>query len=335
MEFDEAFVFLGQFPIVQRARAGNAYSPATARWVKHLPNLFINTCKKWHFHPAHALPDGQLGVVVLGTDTRTGDGRVLKLSCPSVESRREITALRTNDGKQTPKVFQSNLRESTVLMEVLGRALAQVPGLSVDDQLTQCMDAAKRYWKSNPHSEVSAYHCTNRFRNEYTLCHRRFPGFLTDDEFQMMVTFSHVAHTPHTHLFDLVGDPHAHNLLESPDGSWKWIDITGWTGPKAFDAGKALALSWGDDVKTKPLRGDVLVHRLEVVSNSVGLPVEDVGKWMIVHRYSAALWLFAQKETDWAIATRDGTRNGLQTLRDSDHSFRSLIDTETFSSHGL
>ncbi|MCB0998208.1 MAG: phosphotransferase [Acidimicrobiales bacterium] len=134
-------------PEVVRAKAGVAGANG---WIDALPALLAALADEWGFQPVRTLDGGTESYTaeVIRTD---GTPAVLKLLVPRTAdvAGHEITVLRLADGQGCPRLFDHDAGRGALLMERLGRSLADldVPMLRRHEILCT---AAARLWRPAP-----------------------------------------------------------------------------------------------------------------------------------------------------------------------------------------
>ena len=129
----------------QRAIAASSHA-----WLDALPNLITELCSEWQLTRGRTYREATEAFVA---DVTRADGSaaVLKILLPSEahDASQEIAVLRLAGGVGCPQLFTADEARGALLLERLGRAMAELD-LSLAERRMHLTDAARQLWRRSP-----------------------------------------------------------------------------------------------------------------------------------------------------------------------------------------
>ena len=274
---------LSRFDIPESLRAHVRVAGAEA-WLRDLPALIEQFEHTWSITVGRALEGGHEAFVAEAT-MLDGAPAVLKILVPqSDDVRHEITALRLADGEGCARLYQAAESAGAMLIERLGRMLADLD-MALEQRLAIMCDAVAQVWRPAPDSGLPTGAAKGRWLVDFIArtweeagrpCSERAVAYAIacaerriaahDDERSVLVH----------------GDVHQWNTLEAGDG-FKLIDPDGLLAEPEYDLGVLLR---GDPVEL--MQGDP-TERARWLARRTGLDTTAAWEWGAVERVSSGL----------------------------------------------
>lgn len=288
-----AVELLDEFDIVRRGRAGKSLTMAEIAWVEQLPVTLPQLLERWRFRVVRPLLGGMLGVVFSGIHQPTDQPAVLKLSNPGMFTRAELRALQIANGEGAPAVYAVDESLGAVVMEHLGeplRALNESPEV----ELQRCVQALQSIWRSSVDPErllpisKTIVGGDEKLQDWWVKGDKPCSWHLVESA--LTTADDLLVRSARGHQCMLMGDPHPGNLLHANDGTWKWIDLAGFHGPREHDLGKMLAL-WSAGMCDHPNAIQTLSSYCSTLSSAASVDPATVWEWGFWLSTGKGLWL--------------------------------------------
>jgi streptomycin 6-kinase len=269
-------------PEVVRRKARGA---GAERWLDDLPDLVACLERDWSITAGSAFGDSTEAYVAEAT-TETGEAAVLKLIVPrhGEAARHEITALRLADGDGCVRLLRSDHDRGALLLERLGRSLADL-GLPVRRRHQVLCELASRVWRPAPDSglptgadkgrwladfiattwESLGRPCSERAVRHALSCAARRVAAFSDDRARLVH-----------------GDVHQWNALEAGTG-FALVDPDGLLADPEYDLGILMREDPVELMLEEPRR------RAGWLAARTGLDPTAIWEWGVVERVSTGL----------------------------------------------
>jgi streptomycin 6-kinase len=264
----------------RKARAAGA-----DRWLDELPRLVAGLERDWSITIGSAFGDSTEAYVAEAT-TETGEAAVLKLIVPrdGEAAAHEITALRLAHGGGCVRLLRHDRDRGALLLERLGRSLAEL-GLPIRRRHEILCDLAARVWRPAPDSGLPTGADKGRWLADFISttwdslgrpCSERAVRHALSCASRRVTAFSgDRARLVH-------GDVHQWNALESGDG-FALVDPDGLLADPEYDLGILMREDPAELMQEGPRqRADWLAAR-------TGLDPTAIWEWGVVERVSTGL----------------------------------------------
>ena len=266
---------------------------AGREWQEQLPAVVDELSGRFEVEFGRVLHGGTESLVLEAK--RDAESLIMKVGVPGAVLEREAAAYRLVDGRGYARLIGEALEHNAILLERLGQPLAE-QGLSVDEQVEWVCKALSAAWIPvhgdpifQPAKEKAEW-----LRN-YIRAHRELGG-LNDEAIERAFRFlddRERADDPSTAVL-IHGDGHAHNLLASAEGGYRYVDPDGMAGEPALDLAIPMR-EWPEDLVAS---GDPVAaghRRVDRISAATGVAAEAIWRWGYVECVSTSLLL---KELD-------------------------------------
>lgn len=277
--------------LVEKRLAG--LGRAGREWRQRLPAIVEELSRRFKIEFGRVLHGGTESLVLEAL--RGEEAFVLKVGVPGAVLEREAAAYRLVDGRGYARLIGEAIEHNAILLERLGEPLA-LQGLSVDAQVDWVCRALSAAWipvRGDPVFQP-AKEKAEWLRN-YIRAHREL-GNLNDEAIDRAFGFlddRERADDP-TSAVLIHGDGHAHNLLASKDGGYRYVDPDGMAGEPALDLAIPMR-EWPEDLLAT---GDPIatgLRRAERIAGATGVAIEAIWRWGYIECVSTSLHL---KELD-------------------------------------
>ncbi len=279
-------------PLARRRLAG--LGAAGEAWLAGLPGLLDEVEEQWEVRvERRSLPGGSNGVV-LPARTAQGAARAVKVAAPGVDLARQAEVLAAAAGRGHVRLRAYDPRRQALLLDGLGRSLAQTP-LPVEDAVAALAATLLEAW-SAPAPPLPACvpdRAADLARGLDDLAarapHDASPAVL--DHARRCAARRSAAHDP-ARCVVTHGDAHPANLLRAPDAptGWLLVDAEGTPGERAHDVGVALR-----DLSSHLQDPATAARRLRgwcaQAAAATGTDPEAVGEWAFLERVSTGLYV--------------------------------------------
>ena len=253
-------------------------------WLRDLPALVADLERAWSMTVGRTLEGGHEAFVAEAT-LADGTSAVLKILVPrSDDVRHEITALRLAGGEGCAQLYQADEGAAAMLIERLGRMLADLD-IALEQRLRIMCDAAARVWRPAPDSGLPTGAAKGRWLVDYITrtweeagrpCSERAVAYAIE------CAERRIAAHDEARAVLVHGDVHQWNTLEAGDG-FKLIDPDGLLAEPEYDLGVLLR---GDPVEL--MQGDP-TERARWLADRTGLDATAAWEWGAVERVSSGL----------------------------------------------
>ena len=266
---------------------------AGSEWQEQLPAIVDDLSRRFEVEFGRVLHGGTESLVLEAN--RDTESCVMKVGVPGAALEREAAAYRLVDGRGYARLIGEALDHNAILLERLGARLAE-QGFSVDEQVDWVCRALSAAWipvRDDPVFQP-AKEKAEWLRN-YIRAHRAL-GDLKDEAIERAFRFlddRERADDPSTAVL-IHGDGHAHNLLASAVGGYRYVDPDGMAGEPALDLAIPMR-EWPEDLLTT---GDPVAaghRRLERIAAATGVAAEAIWRWGYIECVSTSVLL---KELD-------------------------------------
>ncbi len=280
-----------------RRRILDVHGEAGALWLDSLPAQLAALEDRWGIQarPPYALSYNY----VSPADGPNGEAWVLKLCVPNPELTGEILALRHFDGQGAVKVIHSDPQAGVLLNERLqpGTPLSAVE----DDQQATRIAAGvmKSLWREVPEEPGlrTVAHLgkgLQRLRQRFDGGCGPFPSELVELAESQLAQAQAAPVQPRL----LHGDLHHDNILFDEHRGWLAIDPAGILGDPGYEVGSLLF----NRLPGTPRRADLprlLRRRLQLLSEELGIPLEQLQRWGIFKCVLSGWWDFEDHGRGW------------------------------------
>ncbi len=229
-------------PLARRRLAG--LGAAGEAWLAGLPGVLDELEQEWGVRvERRSLPGGSNGLVAPAT-TADGQARVVKVAAPGVDLARQAEVLAAAAGRGHVRLHAHDPRRQALLLDGLGRSLAQTP-LPVADAVAALAATLVEAWAA-PAPPLPA-----RVRDRAADLARGLDDLAARaehdassavlDHARRCAARRSAAHDP-AGCVVAHGDAHPANLLRAPDAptGWLLVDAEGTVAERAYDVGVAL-----------------------------------------------------------------------------------------------
>jgi streptomycin 6-kinase len=264
----------------RKARAAGA-----ERWLDELPRLVAGLERDWSIMIGSAFGDSTEAYVAEAT-TETGEAAVLKLIVPrdGEAAEHEITALRLAHGDGCVRLLRYDSDRGALLLERLGRSLAEL-GMPISRRHEILCDLAARVWRPAPDSGLPTGADKGRWLADFITttweslgrpCSERAVRHALSCAARRVAAFSgDRARLVH-------GDVHQWNALESGDG-FALVDPDGLLADPEYDLGILMREDPVELMQEGPRqRADWLAARTRLDPTAIW-------EWGVVERVSTGL----------------------------------------------
>jgi streptomycin 6-kinase len=262
-----------------------ALNAGGGHWLKQLPGLVADLEREWSITVGAGFADSTEAYVAEAT-TQTGERVVLKLIVPrdGEAAAHEITALRLADGDGCVRLLRHDERRGALLVERLGRSLAEL-GLPIRRRHEILCDLAARVWRPAAESALPTGADKGRWLADFITttwealdrpCSQRAVQHALTCAQRRVAAFSS-ANARLVH-----GDVHQWNALESPDG-FALVDPDGLLADPEYDLGILMREDPVELLQEGPQR------RARWLAARTGLDSSAIWEWGVVERVSTGL----------------------------------------------
>jgi streptomycin 6-kinase len=259
-----------------------ALAVGAAEWLDELPELLGELEAEWSVTVGKAFPFSTEAFVAEVT-CADGSPAVLKVIVPRDRDAvaHEATALRLACGEGCPQLLREDLERGALLLEKLGRSLAELE-LPLQSRHETLVAAAERVWRPAPRSglptgEEKARSLARFITRMWDELGRPCSRAAVDHALECAQR-RRQAHRPKRAVL-VHGDVHQWNALEAADG-FKLVDPDGLLAEPEYDLGIIM--------REDPLEGD-LRQRAGWLAERTGLDEDAIWEWGVVERVSTGL----------------------------------------------
>jgi streptomycin 6-kinase len=263
-----------------------ALAVGASDWLDGLPQLICDLEADWGLVLGAPLP-GATEAFVAEVALVDGTPAVLKLLLPRDDdaARNEITVLRLAGGEGCPMLLRHDASRGAVLLERLGRSLAEC-GHSLERRHEILCAAAARLWRPAPRRALPTGAEKGRWLVSFIEttwealdrpCSERAVEHALDCAARRIA-----AHDEERAVL-VHGDVHQWNALESPGGGFKLVDPDGLVAEAEYDLGILMR-----EDPLELLEGDPRERALRLAALS-GLDATAIWEWGVVERVSTGL----------------------------------------------
>jgi streptomycin 6-kinase len=258
-------------------------------WLDRLPALVAECGERWSLEIGPPFPELSFNYAAPAFRV-DGTAAVLKLSFPhDPEFEREAEALRLFDGRGAARLLELDKGRGAMLLERLDPG---VPLTTVGDDEEATSIAAgvlRQLWRPVPLDH--AFPSVSDWARGFDRLRRSFgggtgpmPAALVEEAEGLFAELLASQDEPAV----LHGDLHHYNVLAARREPWLAIDPKGVVGEPAYDT--AALLHNPVEVLGTPRPGKVLEHRIDLLSQELGLERERVRGWGLAQAVLAAYW---------------------------------------------
>ena len=280
-------------------------------WLERLPTILSTCAARWNLTLGATIEPLSYNFVT-GAWRTDGTPVILKAGTPTGEFAAEAEALRLFAGHGAARLLEIDDENQVMLLE---RCL---PGASLhtvaDDEEATTIAASvmRRLWRpvpaSHPFPTVADWgRGFARMRTHFGGGSGPFPAALTAQaerlfaELEVSMAASVLLH----------GDLHHDNILSAEREPWLAIDPKGLVGEPAYETGSLLRNRLPEPLNIPDAR-HVLVRRVDLLSEALGLERERVRGWAIAQAVLSAWWSMEDHGHGWeqAIACAEALATG-------------------------
>lgn len=294
IDLNAAIRSLGSFPVVRDSLARPS-DDATHAWAARLPELLAEVTEDFGLYLGSPLTGGARSVV-FQAELSDGSPVVAKLAYPDAATAAGFAAMTLAGADAAADVYSCDPQRGLLLTERLTRHLSDLD-LSDADRISIVLRSLEALWRPVPEEsplltaegylQENAASALSWWETAGRPCPRRLVEMAQDmaDHLPGAVDSGDVL---------LMGDPHGGNLLERQGHgaapAWRWIDLSGLRGPRAFDLASML-LFWPMETPAGARPELVLRDGCVFLGDACGVAAEDIWRWTVPLFVSRALVL--------------------------------------------
>ncbi len=281
------------------------------RWAVGLPALLDDLEQRWDLRIGRrSLPGGSNGIVLPATTTDGAD-RVVKVAAPDVDLGRQAAVLRAAGGRGHVRLHAHDPDRRALLLDRLGRSLAQAPG-PVEDALDVVAATLQEAWDAVPvhgpgpgapaGGPAQAHRVTDRLERLAGRLREVAAGPGTDlpdlPDLPVLVERARACAARRAASredeADVVchGDAHPANLLRAPGSATGWllVDAEGPRAPASYDVGVVLR-DWSSHLQDPATAPGLLRRWCARAAAATGTDPVAVAEWAFAERVVTGLHL--------------------------------------------
>ena len=268
-----------------------AFAPQGEKWLADLPNLLVETARRWDLTPGEPF---LLSYNYVCAATRAdGTPAVLKIGVPNRELTSEIETLRVYTGQGACHLLEADAHQGLLLLERLqpGTMLAS---LKNDDRATEIAAEVMQAIQC-PLPEWNGFLSLRGWFDELKGLRPRFGGGTgpfpkkTVEIVEGLVQELFSEERPQVLLH---GDFHHFNILLSERG-WLVIDPKGIAGPAEYEVGPLLLNPWDKmPDETEAIRRTQ--RRITILAERLGFDRQRLWAWAVCHSLLSSWWDMAE-----------------------------------------
>lgn len=272
--------------VVNRAKSVGATGEA---WLANLSNIIFELEKKWHISVGKALSGGTHAFVAQA-DGENGEKYVLKIDMPEdlgEEFSKEISVLKTANGKGYSKLYAYDIEKKACLLERLGKPIDKLD-YTIQEKLQIICKVLQNVWElpvgSTELTTGNTLWFNNFLEDGYVKLNRPCSRKVIE---QALVYLKSRAESENPdEFFMLHGDAHGGNTLKtlSREG-FKFVDPDGLFYEKAYDLG-ILMREWCNDYEQEPVKA--AKERSAYLHHLTGVSEQAIWEWGYIQIVSTA-----------------------------------------------
>ncbi|WP_346698122.1 nucleoside hydrolase [Catenibacillus scindens] len=283
--------------VVSRAKSVGTVGEA---WLANLDNMVSELEKEWHISVEDALSGGTHALVA-NADGENGEKYVLKIDMPEDlggEFSKEISVLKTANGKSYTKLYAYDIERKACLLERLGKPIDKLD-YTVQEKLQIICMALQKVWElpvENAELITGDTSWFNEFlESGYEKLNHPCPRKVIEQA--LVYLKSRTENEKPDEFVMLHGDAHGENTLKSLTGEgFKFIDPDGIFYEKAYDLG-VLMREWREEYEPEPMKAGK--ERCSYLHHLTSVPEQEIWEWGYIQMVSTAFVMLqiGQEET--------------------------------------
>ncbi len=310
----ESYFFNKLPPIAQKIALQRIESEEDLNWVNNLDQTVYALAQKWELTLGEVLKGGTASLIIEATG-KDGKQAVLKIALPGNSIYTEALVLNATNGNGYVSLYDVDFEREAMLLEKLGAPLSGTLK-TIDEHIVILCETLKKSWVK-PHllNLPTAIHKALEMKE---IIQEKWKG-LNQPFSQKSLDLAMEYVELRTNAFDLDncvlthGDAHGFNILETHNGTYKFVDPDGVIAEKAYDL-ICIMRDWSDDLLAgNPL--EELRKRCSWLAELTGADEDAIWQWGYLGRLVIGLTLLELGKE----------KEGRKTLKVSDEISRQLL----------